>query len=790
MQAPLVPVTLTFLTGILLACAWPAAWLPLAGLAAAAAAIAQHCGTRERRWAMAMAIWMLVGALRVVAWRAHPDHDLRLHAPEEPHQVTAHGVLEEDPLEVPRADHAVVRLHHLKDGTQWQPLGGRVQVLLLRPHPTLRYGDEVLLEGEWRRPSSAGNPGAYDPREALARQRVHGILTVKPSDGVVVLGTGGGWPGVRQMVALRRRCARRLVEWFDARRATFLRCLLLGERLSLDEELRESFVVTGTMHLLVISGSHVGLMALICELVLRLLGLSRRVRWGVIALVLSGYCVLAGMSAPVIRSTLMAWAVLGALALGRIVNGCNLLAAAALCMLLIDPMQLFEPGFQLSFGAVLSLLLLAGRCHAVVEFGLRWLRPEAVRRFLATAIGATLAVWIGLWPMLAWYFCLLSPVAILANVLLLPLITVMLAAGSGLLLAALLALPPPPGLVPVMHLLVSAAEGCVRWCQALPGGWWPIGQPPFWSIAGYYGLLPFSLGRRWTRAAMAPLVAAWLVGLNLWAWAGVIERSRVACHLTLDVIDVGHGDSLLARLPGGSVILIDAGSEEAGRTRVVPYLRRAGIRRLDAVIITHFDADHLGGAIPVMRYVQVSQLLTNGAEDDTMTFRRVQQLAAKQQVPIRHVWRGWKVAEDARVAIEVLHPPRNFVPGTQLGENDNSLVLKLSMGATSVLLTGDLEEQGMAELLASGQHVQADILKVPHHGSALGDIGERFFQAVHPAHAVISVGRQFRLPASTTLEALRRTGARTLTTHRHGAIRARTDGRRWRVTTVRGDEPA
>ena len=542
------------------------------------------------------------------------------------------------------------------------------------------------------------------------------------------------------------------------------------------------------MHLLVISGFHVGIIAFLLALVLRLLGVPWRPRLLLVAVGLGIYCLLVGMRPPVMRATLMAWIVLGALAMDRVINWPNVLAAAALAILWVQPTQLLDPGFQLSFGAVLSLLVFAPRWRRWVEPCLGWVRPRWARRYMAMSISCTTAIWVGLWPALAWYFHLIAPVSMLANILVVPLVSLLVVCGTVTLLVGTVA----PGVMPWMGLCVSflldAVVACVSWCQRLPGGCWYVGQPDGWILLGYYGVIALTLLRRRLGWSIGRVLVCWLLAINVCVWTSVAIRHAASRWLRVEILDVGHGDSIVVRTPSGQTVLVDAGTQDAGRRRVVPYLRWAGIRVLDALIITHLDEDHLGGAIPVMEALQVRRLLTSGAQDDTMTFRRVEELADQHGVTRAVLQRGMSFGEGWGARIRVLHPFTGWVPGTKPGSNDNSVVLKLTKGDVSILLTGDLEEAGLPWLLAQSEELASTVLKVPHHGSALGAEAEAFLAAVRPELAIISVGRTHNLPAPATIEALEQVGARVLLTRRDGAVRVRTDGRRVEIATERERE--
>jgi len=791
MQAPLVPVTVAFLIGIVAGTV-----LPLPGLGIAACGMLGAIAAlwhRHRRWRAMPALlllWCSLGMLRVHVWRSHPEAQLPAALPAEPQPVRVHGIVISDPVgpfdpSEPEPQVCVIRLRHVRTTDGWEPLAGQVRAAFHDPRVPLAYGDEVLVEGEWSRVPSSGNPGQYDWRAALARQRIYGLLRVRPFHGLVVLQHDRGTPWVAAAVRLRQRWQRLIQEHFNDRDAGLLVSLLLGQRVALDEDLKDAFVETGTVHLLVISGFNVGLIAGLLELFFRLVGLPWRIRLCLSALGLGDYCLLTGMQPPVVRATLMAWVVLGSCALDRVLSWSNTLAAAALIILWISPAQLFDPSFQLSFGAVLSLLVFARPWHGWLEARLQWLRPGWLRRYVVLSVSATSAVWVGLSPLLAWYFHLIAPVSMLANVLVAPLMSALVAVGTTLLVAATLVEQVIGWGAGVLTLLVEVTIRCVSWCHALPGGYWFVRQPGTAELVGYYGLLTLSLLRVRLGWSQARIVSAWLAGVTIWVWALVMAQAMDARWLRVDILDVGHGDSIVVRTPGRHTLLVDAGSSEAGRVRVVPFLRHEGITTLDGVIVTHPDEDHVGGALPLLRAIRVRRLVTNGAPTDTSSSRQVHALAVAQGVEEVVVSAGMVIDGDRGVTIEVLHPPPGFVPGTSPQSNDNSIVLTLTKGAVKVLLTGDIEEAGLPWLLRAPDVLRATVLKVPHHGSRLGEAGHAFFEAVRPEVAVLSVGRLHHLPAVETLEALSRTGAMLLSTREDGAIALRTDGDRLELRAFR-----
>ena len=846
---PLAPIAGAFALGIF-ACWLPrGAWfLVLVTLFAAA-----PCFVRSRRpgaWGVVLLIvWAWVGALRLAVWAWQPPHAIGQLASERPELVVLHGVIQDDPVEphgqargtrsdAPRGanippsrtsrglrprpwpeggielvdgDHfarsaatreaipshprqggvaCVAAVDAVKRSGEWQPTTGLVRVRMQAPRMPLSVGDACLFEGRLSTIRPPGNPGQFDWRAALARQRIHALLTAKSSETVVRLTHERGFSWLRALSAFRHRMEDAIQDTFGARDAGLLRSLVLGERVALDEDLKRAFVETGTIHLLVVSGFNVGLIAWLLEWSLRMLGCGRRIRLLLTGLGLVGYWGLTGMQPPVTRATVMAWVVLGALYWDCVVNWPNALAFAAMTLLWVNPAELFDPSFQLSFGAVASLLLWTKRFQP----GFARLVPDRlpiVRRYLSMTLAATCAVWVGLWPVIAWYFYLISPVSILGNLLLTPSVSLLAVLGTPL---ALIGAITPRILVwsrGVLTLCLNFTAWAVTWCQRIPGGHWNLGRPTLLLLIGYYACACLSLGRRRLRLSAGWVAACWLMLLNVTVWGAVGHRAWDARWMEVTMLDVGHGDSIVVRTPDQRTLLVDTGTREAGRFTVLPFLQSRGWHAIDGLILTHPDEDHLGGAIALLPALRIRQVFTNGFAGRTETARQVLATVQENRLGPIQLSAGMSVAGVSGMAIQVLHPPKGFVPGTAADSNDNSVVLKLTKGRVSVLLCGDLEARGLPAILAWQEGLASTVLKVPHHGSDLGRWQQSFFDRVHPEVAVISVGRLHGLPTASVLGALQAEEARVLLTRDEGAVTIRTDGvrlivRRWRSSRATG----
>lgn len=276
---------------------------------------------------------------------------------------------------------------------------------------------------------------------------------------------------------------------------------------------------------------------------------------------------------------------------------------------------------------------------------------------------------------------------------------------------------------------------------------------------------------------LAAVVAVWGMALG--------GSSR---HLTITVLDVGQGDSLLIQAPNGKAMLIDGGGRvgedtkgyDVGQEVVVPALLARGVRKLDALVITHPHEDHIGGLSAVVQEVPVGMVLDPMLDEQSDTYQELRQLLQAKKIPLHRGTEGQCLNLQPGLTLEVLGPPDPRLRGTGSDTNNNSIVMLLRYHGFSMLLTGDIEARGSERIARLGPEVRCTALKVPHHGSA-GSVETNLVETVHPELAVISLGRSnsFGHPTPEALEELKRVGATVLRTDQDGAVTIRVRPPRW-----------
>jgi competence protein ComEC len=552
-----------------------------------------------------------------------------------------------------------------------------------------------------------------------------------------------------------------------------VRAMVLGDRSEIDEPTAEAFRASGTYHVLALSGAQVALVAGLIVGGLRRLRASPWTQAAATAAAIGFYALLVGGDVPVVRAALMASAVLAGRALELDADPSNLLGLAALVLLADRPAVAADVGFQLSFGATLGILALAGPLTRGV--------PRLPLR-VDLAVAASVAAQCALAPILAGWFHRLAPAAVVLNVAAVPLSAAVLLAG----LAVLVVSPLGPG--------PAQLAGDVAWVAAralrLSGDLGPLGPwldlrvagPSFLAVALYAsGLGLLYRGRR--RAGLCLLLACHVALV-----AGRLARPADG-RLHLTVIDVGQGDSLLLISPSGRHLLVDAGGSRDGRfdpgeRRVAPELWRRGVHRLDSFVVTHAQHDHVGGAPFLMRAFRVKELWEGPAPLRDRAFRRVDaglDLGRAARVTVAEgMERDWD-----GVRIAVLGPRRPHRPPASV-RNEDSIVLDVEFGEVHLLLTGDV----LGEAEDALRVPRSLVLKVPHHGSRSSSRPALVGRA-SPGLAVISAGARnpFGHPHPEVIQRYRRAGALVLRTDRDGTVEVATDGRAvWVRTAGEGEE--
>ena len=601
----------------------------------------------------------------------------------------------------------------------------------------LSFGREVILVGSLYRPESLKNPGLFDYSRYLRMRNIYAAISVNGDRSVKVLGGGRVNPVINWAYRVRRDIRDAITRYTDRRYSGFLKAILIGERSELDNSVTDDFVNTGTVHVIAISGLHVALVAGIFLVIFRFLGISKRLNLAFTSFAIIFYCFVAGSSPPVVRATM----VFAIASLGYIINResdiLNSLSLAAFLILLANPKELFDPSFQLSFISVISIVLFAPRIEGL--FGKK-------TNYIIKSAAVSLAASVGVFPIVARYFNIVSPIAVLANLVIVPALFVLIIASFVFMflkfIGAVFLLGWTGKLLSVLthvtfymnHLFARIPLSHIR-----------IPAPSLFFICVYYVFLTYIL---FAKKRKYILIAA-LITVNIFVWTR--DLGRPVKELRITFLDVGKGDSAMVQFPSRGTMLVDGGSggvegmADMGKSVVAPYLWNNGIRRLDAVVVTHFHEDHIGGLFYILENFKVGCVIDNGKPSyaDMALYEKYIDIIRKNGIRRIVVNDGDEITGFGDAKLFVLNPARS---GRGNDSNDNSIVLKMIYNDFSALFCADISSRAMERIMIYGELLKSDIIKIPHHGGDIGNnvMAKRFFDIISPQASVTSNGGRYR----------------------------------------------
>jgi competence protein ComEC len=714
--------------------------------------------------------------------------DLRRHAASSPLELE--GRVVEDAAPGPYGASLVVEASAVwSQGSRRSVYGGlRLSVggSLVDPRRhAWRAGRLVRLTAAVRAPTGFRNPGSGDEAASLARRGIALVGSVKSAALVnVVARAHAAAEAAAAVRAWTREIVNRRVGRHSRQSAAIVTAILIGDRAGLDADIERRLQEAGTYHVIAISGGNVAVLAGLALALARLARLS--VRAGAVLAIglLVAYGYVAGGGPSVGRATLAAVLYLFARVLDHRAPAANTLAVAVAMALLRSPLDLYDPGLALSYGATLALIL--GADTGTTHLFRRWPNvPPAVRAAAGLAV-ATICAEIAVLPLSALAFGRVTIAGLVLNFAAIPLMAVVQTAGLAVL-ALDPVLPPLAALCTyIAHACAALVVGSTALLDIAPWLTWRVPPPPILVLVVYYGACAAAIA---TRSARTPALAiAACTGFIIAAPA--LPRGPQRSELVVTVLDVGQGESILLAMPDGRHVLVDAGgapgsSFNVGGRVVAPALTTMGVRRLSALALTHPDPDHIGGAPTILREFRPIEVWEGVPVPRHSARRDLTIQAASEAVGWRRLGAGSRLAFGP-VEIAVLHPPPPDWE-RQRARNDDSLVLDVRYGAVSILLTGDASREVERLIAPSLRPAGVRILKAAHHGSATSTDAS-LLGAYRPHAVIFSAGRDNRFghPARDVLSRVQASGAQVFRTDRDGAISITTDGKVVSMSTVAG----
>ena len=640
-----------------------------------------------------------------------------------------------------------------------------------------RMGSLVIVQGDYRAFSHATNPGEFD-----AADYYHIMGQQCRLMDSLILAQSRTYDVFRNKMYLAGEYLSLLADaCFDEEDSSVIKAMLLGEKGTLNADVKELYQQNGIIHILAISGLHLSVIGMGCHKLLGTMKFPKMVNIILSIGLMYCYGTMTGMGISMLRAYIMFGIHLGAKLIGRTYDLLTAVTVAALVTLVQQPLYIQHSGFLFSFGAICGI----GIFLPAVEGNL-FGHGKAEKAFLSGV-----AISVSTLPVYLCFYYEFPPYSVILNLIVIPCMTFVLTGGLITLAAAACFLPLGTVAAYPVHMLLAFYEKCCNFCLRLPDSRWVIGCPKPWQIVLFLGIL---LG-----------LAAWNHRLSkLHFWQGVlcallVLTIRLPQGLQITMVDVGQGDCIYLTEDSGIHVLIDGGSSDksgVAQYQMMPYLKHEGVSYLDAVIVTHPDSDHISGILEMLGQAETSGItvgclyLPDVAEAGrNEEYRALESAARNAGVAVRYLGVG-DTLQCGKVMLTCIHPEKGW---NETEPNAYSTVLYLEYGDFTALFTGDLEGDGeklvrerLNKLSVSAKGIT--LLKVAHHGSR-NSTDKAFLKTVNPQIALISSGKNNRYghPHEELLERLGDCGCYIYRTQENGAVTVRVRNGRVRVEEYCGD---
>jgi competence protein ComEC len=553
--------------------------------------------------------------------------------------------------------------------------------------------------------------------------------------------------------------------------------MLLGERGRLDEGTTRALQESGLFHLIAISGAHIAILSFLLFSILKLIRVRQRPAYLVLIFVLFFYAFLVEGTASVFRAAIMALAYVVGKLFWKNVDLINTISFSAFFLLLSNPFFLFDMGFELTYAATFSIILFLPRL-------LKHLPRLPLQ--ISELVGLSLTAQMGVLPFLVRSFNRVTFSALLLNLAAVPLTGVIMALGFLFLLLSPLSFSLLQLISQALAYLIRIFLFIAHLFDPLSVLSYRIPTPHLATVIGYFLFLFLLLLPPKIKRLKPPIFVCFIICLTVLITYPFPASSSKTLKLTF--LDVGQGDSILVEFPGQKKMLVDGGGVpdgtfDIGEHVVSPFLWRKGIKTIDYLVLTHAHPDHLNGLKSVAANFRVANFWESFSPPQNAVY---QELLASLKPDVRktRVFRGF-THKEAGIRIEALHP-QDSTPYVREASNEESLVLQISQGQVSFLLTADVGSDSELEIIRNFPDLTAQVLKSPHHGSRTSSTLP-FLERIQPQVVIISAGRGnvYRVPHPDVLERYERLGLRIYRTDTEGAVEISVDGRNLAIRTAR-----
>lgn len=644
------------------------------------------------------------------------------------------------------------------------------------------YGDVLKIKGKLEKPLGQKNFGEFDYELYLAREKIFTYLNIWQEKDIQKIGEDDSNFLVSFSLSARDKIKEITKQTLPQPYNYLLVGMLLGEKSFIPSHLKEIFAEAGIMHILAVSGLHVGIIAMALLALLSMLKLPKKFKLFILILILITYASITGFRPSVLRATIMFILLIGGKLINRSRNLNISLFFAAFLILLLNPLILYDAGFLLSFIVTFFIINLSPILQGLLSKIVVWIKnPLAVSK----------AAWVGIFPLSAYFFSKVSIISIISNIFIIPLTGIAVILGFITFFIGLMSISLAGLFANLNYLILNLITLIAKSFSSLPFAFIYVAQPSVTVIILYY-LTVFFIIEIFYKKTLSPKIKkkAILIVLSVTLLIIIVQVFYPADNLKVNFINVGEGDCILIEAPNKINILIDGGGTpqsdfDVGNKIVIPYLRRKGINEIDLLILTHPHLDHLEGLLPILKEFKVDMVLDSGLLCDSSEYKEFISLILEKGISYHKAKAGDNFIFSNNLEIFLLNPLYDSDFYEESDFNNASIVVKLFYKNADFLFTGDIEEAAEKKLLVWQNILQSDILKVAHHGSSTSTNLE-FLDKVNPNIAVITVGKNhFGHPSQKIIERLEDKNIQIYQTDEGGTVIIRTNGQEYWIRTLK-----
>jgi competence protein ComEC len=700
---------------------------------------------------MALVCFLCLGAIRLTSFSQPRPYDIHNLVSDEQRLATIRGLIVTEPyinqnqqwqfanfLYRDPTSSFYLKVTEVKTLNGWAKTTGTVRVQVDEPILDLQAGDYVQAYCWLDRFKKPINPGQFNVAEYLARRNVFVAASIKSRSAIEVLR-----PERKNILAnikrtLRQKATLSLLGSPLPENETYglLQALLLGYRADIGNRTYEAFRKTGLLHFISLSGLHLGIFIAAIWWLCKTAGLMKPVRAIICMIAIGGFLLVVPPRAPTLRAAIIGWVFCASFLFRRQPNSLNTLSLAAIILLLIRPMELFEAGWQLSFASVLGIILFGDRIHGRIYEKItnasRFKETPKSKLFyriiakpgayMLRLFSVGFAAWLAGAGILLYHFYSINPFTSIWTVIAFPLVALILTIGYLKIFLSFVLPTLALGLDGIVTKVADLLIWIVEHIADLDISQILIGHVSLAIVILYYGFIIFAAFVHFRRPLLKKAICTG-IALLIIVFLGATKWQRThRDKLVITCLDVGHGQAILAQLPGKANILFDAGSlhrSDIGRRVVSPFLDYSGIDRINAIIISHNDVDHINGIPEIVEHCRVGSVYANDAflvdakADPCGTAGLLGELLHEKGLKIKNV-----EAINIRSAanIEMLWPTEQVCRDENLDDNDKSVVSLIEFAGRKILLCSDIERFAQKELLRLNPNLKADTVVAPHHG--------------------------------------------------------------------------